>query len=83
MIVGPSLADPAASAAAAGATDVATYLRTSILEPEAYTVPGFDDAKAMPTVFGEILRPEQVDAIVDYLLGLADASADTEGALQP
>ncbi len=68
VLVGPSLADPVASAAAAGETDVAAYVRTSIVDPGSYIVPGFGDSKRMPDVFGEVLRPDQVDALVEFLI---------------
>lgn len=68
VLVGPSLADPAASAASAGATDSRRYLHTSIVDPTAHVVPGFADAKQMPTRFADILTDDQLDAVVDYLL---------------
>jgi cytochrome c551/c552 len=71
ILVGPSLADVNRSAAAAGAADVRAYLRQSIEEPLTYTVPGFETARPMPVVFGELLDAEQIDAIVDYLLETA------------
>lgn len=68
VLVGPSLYDVEAAAAAAGASDVRAYVRESIVEPEAYIVPGFEDARPMPVVFGELLDDEQIEAIIDYLL---------------
>ena len=69
-LVGPSLADVEASAAAAGFDDTRAYVRQSIVDPEAYTVPGYDDAKSMPTTFAEMLDEQQIEAIIDYLTGL-------------
>lgn len=68
VLVGPPLYDVEAAAAAAGASDARTYARESIVEPEAYTVPGFADARPMPVEFGELLDDEQIEAIIDYLL---------------
>lgn len=72
VLVGPSLADPATSAAAAGAADARAYVRQSILEPTAHVVPGFEDARPMPPVFGQVLTDEQVEALVDYVLEVDD-----------
>jgi len=71
VLVGPSLADVNASARAAGAADTGVYVRQSIVEPLVYTVPGFETARPMPVVFGELLDDEQIDAIVEYLLETA------------
>ena len=68
VLVGPSLHDVEAAAAAAGYPDARAYVRESIVEPGAYTVPGFEDARAMPEVFGELLDDEQIEAIIDHLL---------------
>lgn len=68
VLVGPPLADLEAASARAGIDDPARYVRTSIIDPAAHLVPGFEDAKPMPTGFAEILSPAQIDAIVDYLL---------------
>lgn len=67
VLVGPSLYDVDAAATAAGYGDTRAYVRESILEPEAYTVPGFETARSMPLVFGELLDDDQIGAIVDYL----------------
>ena len=69
-IVGPSLAGVAgrASGRVAG-LDGRSYLKQSIVEPDAYVVDGFESGK-MPGVWGEVLSPEQVDALVEYLLEL-------------
>lgn len=69
VIVGPSLAGVAdrAESRVAG-LDAAGYLRQSIVTPDAYVVDGFESGK-MPSILGEILSPQQIDALVDYLLG--------------
>ena len=70
VLVGPSLAGVGARAGDRVADlDVESYLRESILDPRAYSVDGFDPDK-MPTSFGRILSPDQVDALIDYLLEL-------------
>lgn len=69
VLVGPPLYDLAASAAAAGRSDVRAYVRESIVAPGAYTVPGFEDAKPMPDNFAELLDEGQIDALVDHLTG--------------
>ncbi|MCA9918803.1 MAG: c-type cytochrome, partial [Anaerolineales bacterium] len=48
------------------------YVRQSILEPQAFTVEGFEtQANTMPADFGERLSPEEVDLLVDFLLDLS------------
>lgn len=46
-----------------------TYLRTAIVDPSAYLVPGFVD-NLMPKVYGEILTEEEINNLVAYLLTL-------------
>ena len=50
------------------------YLRRAILNPEADLVKGFDPL--MPTFEGEI-EPEQLELMIDFLLGEAPVVADT------
>jgi nitric oxide reductase subunit C len=55
------------------AKDVAGYLRESILEPNAYIVPGpnyriAEGQSVMPSIFGATLTPSQVDVVVAFLL---------------
>ncbi len=81
-LVGPSLAGIATRAASrvaaadyhGKATDAAGYIRESILEPSAYLVSGATFSSGgqslMPPSFGQTLRPEQVDAVVAYLMTL-------------
>lgn len=69
VIVGPSLAGIATSGASrVDGQDARTYIYTAILNPNAYTVPGF--AQLMPTTFGKTLSGEDLDALVAYLLTL-------------
>jgi nitric oxide reductase subunit C len=55
------------------AKDVAGYLRESIVEPNAYIVPGpnyriVEGQSVMPSTFGATLTPSQVDDVVAFLL---------------
>ena len=43
------------------------YVRESITDPRAFTVKGFPKT-VMPTTFKEDIPPEQLDALVQYLL---------------
>ena len=45
-------------------------MKTSIEDPSAFVVPGFDDG-IMPKTYKEQLSPEQIDTLVKYLLGVA------------
>jgi nitric oxide reductase subunit C len=81
-IVGPTLAGMPATAAArlkspdyrGKATDVESYIRESILDPNAHVLTGptysTDGRSLMPADYGQTLKPEQVDQIVAYLLTL-------------
>jgi nitric oxide reductase subunit C len=81
-IVGPTLAGIATTAAArvrapdyhGHAKDAAGYIRESILEPNAYVLTGptysAGGRSLMPSELGQVLKPEQVDQIVAYLLTL-------------
>lgn len=69
VVVGPSLAGVASRAAArVPGEDAATYLRTSIVNPSAYIVPGFVDA--MQKNFGTTLTGDQIDDLIAFLLTL-------------
>lgn len=48
--------------------DAQEYIRQSILDPNAHVVEGFPEG-IMPQNFGEKLSDEQINALVDYLLG--------------
>ncbi len=55
------------------ATDAAGYIRESIIDPNAYIVPGAnyhtaDGQSAMEKDFAKILTPEQIDDLVAYLM---------------
>lgn len=55
------------------AKDAAGYIRESILEPNAYIVPGpsyrqADGQSVMPKTFGETLSPSDLDDLVAFLL---------------
>lgn len=81
-LVGPSLAGIAATAAErikspdykGKATDAAGYIHESILDPNAFLVPGATFSgggqSMMPPGFGQSLQPAQVDALVAYLMTL-------------
>ena len=81
-LVGPSLAGIAATAAArvkasdykGKATDAAGYIHESVLEPNAYLVPGAtfsgNGQSLMPPGFAQSLQPAQIDALVAYLMTL-------------
>ena len=69
--VGPSLHGIASRA---GTTvegqDARTYLLTSILRPDDYLVPDFDNL--MPATLAKTLTGEEMDAVIDYLLTLEE-----------
>ena len=81
-IVGPTMSGIAATAAArirapdyhGRATDAASYIRESIVDPNAYVLTGptysAGGRSLMPSDFAHTLKPEQVDQIVAYLLTL-------------
>ncbi len=70
VIVGPSLAG-LADRAGQRIPGVAAeeYLRSSILDPNQFVLPGFAKDQ-MPTTFGELLTDEQLGALVNYVLGV-------------
>jgi cytochrome c oxidase subunit 2 len=68
--VGPKLDDLATAAARFGkrrGESAKQYVRESIVDPRAFTVPGYPK-NVMPTTFGDDLSKQQLDALVDYLL---------------
>jgi nitric oxide reductase subunit C len=72
VIVGPSLAGIATN----GATRVEgltaqEYIEQSILDPDAYRPPGFEQQQ-MPTTLARELTIEEIDAIVAYLMTLTE-----------
>lgn len=54
-----------------GATRDASYIRRSILNPDAEVAAGYEAVKGvMPKNFGQVFTAAQLEAIVDYLAGL-------------
>lgn len=69
VIVGPSLAGIAAHGATrVDGLDARAYVYTSIMQPSAYLVPGFDDL--MPKDLAKKLTGEELDSVVAYVLSL-------------
>lgn len=70
VVVGPSLAGIAATAAERQSNlDAETYLRQSILQPDAYKPPGFEHLAMDPTL-AEQLSSQEIDDLVAYMLTL-------------
>jgi cytochrome c551/c552 len=70
IIVGPSLAGLAERAGGrVGHLDARAYVNESITSPDAYVVDGFESGK-MPPILAEVLSPQQIDALIDYLLAV-------------
>ncbi len=69
-LVGPNLAGIATRATerVPGIT-AEEYLRTSILDPAAYTVEGFDPS-TKPMNYGELLTDADLDSLIAYLMTL-------------
>lgn len=68
--VGPNLAGVATLAAAnPDGLSAEEWLRREILDPNAVITQGYT-AGLMPTNYGQILRPEHLDALVAYMLTL-------------
>ena len=65
--IGPDLDNLAADAKTAG-TPLDAYVKQSIVDPDAYVVPGFQKG-VMPTTYGDSLSAAQIDALVKYLTG--------------
>lgn len=66
IIVGPSLAGIASRAATRVADqDAYTYLLTSVMQPEAYLVAGYEDL--MPASLSKQLTGEELDGVIAYL----------------
>jgi nitric oxide reductase subunit C len=70
IIIGPSVAGIASRAGQmVSGLSAEEYLRQSIVDPNAYLVPGFP-TDTMPPVWGERLSEKQVDELVAYMLTL-------------
>lgn len=70
-LIGPSMAGVATVAATRiPGVDAASYLRKSITAPGSFLVEGFDDR--MPANWEEELAPDELDALVAYLLTLEE-----------
>jgi cytochrome c oxidase subunit II len=63
--VGPDLDNLSKDAEKAG-KDLADFTHESIVDPAAFLAPGYQDV--MPHNFGDTLSPEQLDALVEYLV---------------
>jgi mono/diheme cytochrome c family protein len=57
-----------------GQRQTEAYIRTSIMEPNAYIVPGFP--KDVMPKFSLLLKPEEIDELVAYLLTLKGQTVD-------
>lgn len=67
--IGPNLDHLSADAAKyGGGESAAAYVRESITDPSKVVVTGYPDG-VMPATFGSSLTPQQLDALVAYLLG--------------
>ena len=70
VIVGPSLAGIGERAGGrVPGMDGLAYIHQSILNPQAYTVKGFQE-NIMPPSYSQTFTPEDIEAIVAYLLTL-------------
>jgi cytochrome c2 len=66
IIVGPSLAGiPGRAESRVEGQDAYTYLLTSVMQPEAYLVEGFENL--MPASLSKQLTGEELDAVIAYL----------------
>ena len=63
---GPDLDKLAQEAQQAG-QPLAAFVKQSITDPSAYVAPGYPD-HVMPATFGSALSPQQLDALVSYLV---------------
>jgi len=73
--VGPDLNQLAAVAEdREGRTNAEEYVKESIVDPPAFVVEGYD-GDTMPGNFGDQLTPEEIDTLVEYLLGLSQTES--------
>ena len=63
--IGPDLDNLAQEAAKAGRGDLKTFIRESIVKPQAYLEPGYPDA--MPHIFDQQIQGPKLDQLVSYL----------------
>lgn len=89
-VIGPSLADASAMAAehlksadySGHATDVAGFIKESIVEPDAYIAPACPSGPCtkglMPANLSSSLRGEEVDSLVTYLAGLPNSATASQ-----
>jgi cytochrome c oxidase subunit 2 len=74
--VGPDLDEIAAQAAKFGKQQGQTpteYVKTSIVDPDAFVVPGFQGG-LMPGDYADQLSPAEIDTLVEYLLSVGKES---------
>ena len=77
---GPSLDDLATVAEDAGEEPEA-FVEEAIVDPDAVVAKGYSEG-TMPTNFGDTLTPEEITALVTYLLGSGgDEEENAQGAL--
>jgi len=56
------------------------YVRRSIVSPNADTAPGFEAfAGTMPPMFGTLMSPEEIDAVIKFLTGGGEGGSDDGG----
>lgn len=68
--LGPSLAGVATRAIAnSDGLDPDVWLRREIIDPDVALTPGYDRG-LMPGNYGQLLRPEELDALMAYMLTL-------------
>jgi hypothetical protein len=59
----------------------ADYIRQSIVDPDAYIVPGFS-SELMPKIYGRVLGSRDIDDLVAYLLTRGGGAERGEAAHQ-
>ena len=70
--MGPSLAGVGTRAAATvSGLSAAEYLRQSIVDPDAYVVPGYPSGQMLAGL-GDVLSPADLDSLVAFLLTLEE-----------
>ena len=67
--IGPNLDNLAADARKAG-QPLAEYVKQSIIDPNAYTAPGYIKG-VMPTTFSQSLTSAQLGALIAYLVAVS------------